>query len=92
MTDVDTILNRMREGPIHPALAGIDDAVLDRLGSIEPAAGRVPARAFFVATVAALSIGIAGSFVPGTPASATSRAAPLGTSSALAPSTLLGGG
>ena len=89
MTDIDAILNRVRESPIHPALAGIDDAVLDRLGRIDPVAGAVSPRAFLVATAAALSIGIAGSFVPGTQASAVSRAAPLGTPSALAPSTLL---
>jgi hypothetical protein len=91
MTKIDAELARLREMPVHPRLAWIDAAVL--AGVAIHAAGSRPlsATVFGMAAIAALTIGIAGSVLPGTPVSAA-PVAPFGTPPALAPSSLLGGG
>jgi hypothetical protein len=91
MTDIDAALARLRDVPVHPGLASIDAAVLERVAM--DAAGQHPlsVKAFGMAAIAALSLGIASSVIPGMPASAASIA-PFGTPPALAPSSLLGSG
>jgi hypothetical protein len=91
MTDIDATLDRLRMAAVHPALAEIDDAVLMRVRLQSPAGSPHRASGFVVAALVALGLGIAGSFVPGTPAQAAASPAPFGTPPALAPSTLLGG-
>ncbi|MGH6617841.1 hypothetical protein [Sphingomonas sp.] len=88
MNDIDAILARLRDAPVHPGLATIDAAVFDELAA-RAAAPPLSARAFGVAAVMALAIGIAGAALPGTSARAA-PISPLGAPSALAPSTLLG--
>jgi hypothetical protein len=91
MTNIDAELARLREMPVHPRLASIDAAVL--AGVAIHAAGSRPlsGTVFGMAALAALTIGIAGSALPGTPVRAASIA-PFGAPPALAPSSLLGGG
>lgn len=91
MTDIDAALARLREMPVHPRLASIDAAVL--AGVAMHAAGPRPlsGNVFGAAALAALTIGVVGSVLPGTPVRAAS-VAPFGTPPALAPSSLLGSG
>lgn len=91
MTDIDAALVRLREMPVHPRLASIDAAVLERVAI--DAAGQRPlsGTVFGMAAIAALSLGLASSLLSGLPVSAASIA-PLGTPPTLAPSSLLGGG
>lgn len=91
MTNIDAELARLREMPLHPRLASIDAAVLEgvaiRAAGSRPLSGTV----FGMTALAALTIGIASSALPGTPVRAASIA-PFGAPPALAPSALLGGG
>ncbi|MES2058049.1 MAG: hypothetical protein V4564_19075 [Pseudomonadota bacterium] len=89
MTDIDAMLARLRESPVHPGLETIDTAVMDALGARASAATRLNGTAFGVAAVMALVLGIVGSAYPASPARAASIS-PFGPPSALAPSTLLG--
>ena len=87
MTDIDVALARLSEMPVDPRLASIDAAVLDRLA--ETARSRPLSNGVFAwAALAALTIGIAGSALPGAPARASS-VTPFGTAPTLAPSSLL---
>ena len=88
MTDIDAMLARLRESPVHPGLAMIDASVLAELATCEKAPAPLGTRAFGMAAIMALAIGVAGSAFPGAPA--TAAVLPVGVSSALAPSTLLG--
>lgn len=89
MTDIDLALARLREMPVHPGLSSIDDKVLEcvaiRSAGAHPSSGTV----FGIAAIAALSMGIGSSVLPGMLGSAAS-AAPFGSPPALAPSSLLG--
>lgn len=90
MTDIDGALAAMRDMPVDPRLASIDTAVLAalaRTGRSRPLSGSV----FALAAVAALTVGIVGSTVPNSAASAA-PIAPFGTSPTLAPSALLSAG
>jgi hypothetical protein len=91
MTDIDGALERMRTASVHPALADIEGPLLARLRAQQATGDRLSTRSFVAAGLAALSLGIAGSLVPGAPAQAAASPAPFGTT-ALALSTLLGGG
>lgn len=90
MTDIDAMLARLRETPVHPDLAALDAAVLDELAA-RAESPPLSARAFSMAAVMALAVGIAGSALPGT-AARTAPISPFGAPPALAPSTLLGTG
>lgn len=88
MDDIDSALARLAGAPVPAALDGLEARVLARIGT-RPMA-REAGIGIGVVTIAALAIGVAGAGVPAT-ASAVSPLAPLGGSSALAPSTLLAG-
>ncbi len=91
MTDIDAALARLREMPVHPGLSSIDARVLERV-AMSVAGSHPPSSAIFgIAAVAALSLGVASSIMPGMPGK-TPPVAPFGTSAALAPSSLLGSG
>ena len=89
MTNIDAALARLREMPVHPDLASIDVAVMADLVA-RPSAS-VSGAMLGLAATAALLIGVAGSVIQPGPVRAAS-AAPFGTSTPLAPSTLLGSG
>lgn len=91
MTDIDATLAQLREMPVHPGLSSIDAAVLEQVAMRAAGSHPLSATVFGVAALAALTIGIASSVLPSTPASAAS-VAPFGTPPALAPSSLLGSG
>jgi hypothetical protein len=88
MDDIDSLLTRVRNVPLDPRLATIDDAVLAGLAR----QSQSPLSATTVAFVAvlSLSVGLLGSMAPAAPAQAAT-VFPLGAPAALAPSTLLGG-
>ncbi|MCI1270675.1 MAG: hypothetical protein LKM31_00405 [Sphingobium sp.] len=90
MTDIDRALARLRELPVHPGLGAIDGAVLEGLTSRALGSRPLSGSVFGLAALAALSIGIASSVIPGTPVRAAS-VTPFGAPSALVPSSLLGG-
>ncbi|WOK35894.1 hypothetical protein [Sphingomonas sp. C3-2] len=90
MTDIDAMLGRLRERPVHPELDAIDAAVMDTLAErARERSESLGARGLSMAAIVALIIGVAGSAVPGTPVRAASIS-PFGASPILAPSTLLG--
>lgn len=88
MADIDAILARLKDSPVHPGLSAIDAQVFDALAAraADPPLG---ARTFSLAAVAALAIGIAGAALPGGAVRAA-PISPLGAAPTLAPSTLLG--
>lgn len=92
MTNLDDILGRLGAAPVPAALADIDDAVLAGLARYRAATSAPSGRAMGVAAAVALGIGVAGATLPGTPAQAAPALSPFGTTAALAPSSLLGGG
>ena len=89
MTNLDALLDQIREAPLPARLATLDSAVLDSLAAA-PAPGPVMGRAGMVA-VAALAVGILGA-LPGARVGAAPAAPPLAAASPLAPSALLDGG
>lgn len=86
MDDLDRALARLAGTPAPPALDGIEDQVLARIGS-RPAV-RGMGFGIGVITVAALAIGMVGAELPATASPAVSLA-PIGGGSPLAPSALL---
>jgi hypothetical protein len=87
-TNLDDALQRMATEAPHRGLAGLEDRVLGAI-SQQPVAG------FGVSTTLgavglALALGVFSNVVPSTDAQAAPMLSPLGASSALAPSTLLG--
>ena len=88
MDDIDSLLSRMRDVPLDPRLAAIDDAVL--AGLAQRSQSSLSTTAVALVAVLSLGIGLAGSLAPAAPAQAAT-AFPLGAPVALAPSTLLGG-
>lgn len=88
MDDIDSALARLADAPVPPALEGLEARVLARISTRPQVRGA--GIGIGVVTIAALAIGMAGAGVPAT-ASAVAPLAPLGGSSALAPSTLLSG-
>ncbi|MEO6092734.1 MAG: hypothetical protein ABIT04_11265 [Novosphingobium sp.] len=89
MTDIDDALARLREMPVHPALASIDARVLERVAEYAAGAHPPSGSVFGIAAIAALSLGIASSALPAIPGNAAS-VAPFGSPPVLAPSSLLG--
>jgi hypothetical protein len=88
MTDLDTLLGRLRDAPLDPRLHGLDDRVMAEIARIQasPSVGKTT---FGIAALAALLIGIAGSGLPAASAGA-STITPFDARLALAPSSLLG--
>lgn len=87
MDDIDSLLSRMRDVPLDPRLASIDDAVL--AGLAQRSQSSLSTTAVALVGVLSLGIGFAGSLAPTAPARAAT-VFPLGAPAALAPSTLLG--
>lgn len=87
-TDLDDMLFRLASGAPHRGLAGLEDRVLDTIGSRY--AVHIGTGATLAAMAFALALGVASNFAPGSEAQG-SALAPLGVPSALAPSTLLVG-
>lgn len=87
MTDLDLLLGKLREEPVHPRLAFIDEAVLAELAQ-RKAIVPINRTGLGVAAVAALLVGLGGSVLTGAPADAA-PVSPLGVPATLAPSTLL---
>lgn len=90
MTDLDMLLGRLRDDPVHPGLAGIDDPVLEAVRRKAESGGGLSMRGVGLSAVVALGMGFAGSTLPAPSAHAGISSAPFGAPSALAPSTLLG--
>jgi hypothetical protein len=90
MSDIDSVLRRLSEQPVHPGLGEMDGAVMDALRARQAGEGRPDALMMSLAVVAALGIGLAGSTLPHRASERTVATAPFGAPSALAPSTLLG--
>lgn len=88
MTDLDTVLARLRDEPAHPGLGTLDSRVMAEIARLQ-AAPSLGAATFGVASAAALFIGVAGSALPMSSADA-SPMSPFDARLALAPSTLLG--
>ncbi len=88
MTDIDSMLSRLRELPTDPRLAKIDAAVLDGLERKLAAQASPSGMLYTGAAALALFAGIIGAALPGAPTTAASTF-PFGAPAALAPSTLL---
>lgn len=88
MTELDTLLGRLRDAPLDPRLHGLDSRVMAEIARIQatPSVGNTT---FGIAAVVALFIGIAGSALP-TASAGASTITPFDAPLALAPSTLLG--
>lgn len=91
MNDVDAMLARLRESPVHTDLSNIEAGVFDQLAVMTAAPPPLSGAVFTLAGVMALVIGIAGSAFPNMPEN-TAPLLPFGEPPALAPSTLLGVG
>lgn len=89
MTDIDAMLARLRESPVHPGLATMDAAIFDELTARASVPATLGAGGLSMVAAIALMIGVVGSALPGTPVKAASIS-PFGAPPALAPSTLLG--
>lgn len=89
MINLDDMLSQLGDAPVHPGLAAIDEAVLSGLAARQASIGASTLRPASVAAIAALVIGVASAGLSGSPAVAASSLTPFGSSSALAPSTLL---
>lgn len=89
MQNIDAALSRLREHPADPRLEQMDDAVLSALDHQRPHGAPLSGAVFGLAAGVALTIGLAGTAVPGSQAR-TAPLAPFGAPPALAPSTLLG--
>ena len=87
--DLDDALSRLASGAPHRGLADLEDRVLGALAS--PRTTVIGAGATLAAMGFALALGTVSNLAPASEALA-SPLSPLGVPSALAPSTLLGGG
>jgi len=86
--DIDAALRRLSAAPVHPGLAAIEDAVLERLHERAATPPFHGIRIGSIAAAAALMLGIA-SGIPVRASAASNTLSPFGPSSPLAPSTLL---
>ncbi|MCF8709648.1 hypothetical protein [Rhizorhapis sp. SPR117] len=90
MDDLDIILTRMRESPVHRGLTDMESAVIEGMAARRANAGAI--RNIAVVGIVALGIGMAsGQFSAGR-AEASVSAAPFGVPATLAPSSLLAAG
>jgi hypothetical protein len=87
MSDIDTMLARLRDAPVPARLATIDIAVMEELARLQ-SVPRLNGTVFGVAAAVALVIGIAASPFSGNPRE-TDPVSPFDARLALAPSTLL---
>ncbi|MGE4304976.1 hypothetical protein SAMN02927924_03966 [Sphingobium faniae] len=87
MSDIDTMLTRLRDAPVPARLATMDIAVMEELARLQ-SAPRLNGAVFGMAAAVALVIGIAGSAFSGSPRE-TDPVSPFDARLALAPSTLL---
>ena len=87
MTDLDTLLARLRDQPAPGDLAAIDAAVLDEL-SRRKAMHPIGPGAMSIAAACAMAVGIVSTVLPSRPVDA-STLSPFGMSPALTPSSLL---
>ena len=86
MANLDEMLTQLGNMPLHPRLAGIDEAVFAKLAGLDTSSAT---RSIALAAVAALAIGLVSTGLPGTPAAAAPSVTPFGAPPALAPSSLL---
>lgn len=89
MTDVDTLLSRIRHLPLDARVETIDEAIMARVAAGRPSP--VSVSAMTLVAVLSLAMGVMSAVVPAQRAQAATTL-PLGTSAALAPSSLLGAG
>ncbi|ARS28383.1 MAG: hypothetical protein KKD64_03735 [Alphaproteobacteria bacterium] len=87
MSDIDTMLARLRDAPVPARLAAIDIAIMEDLARLQ-SAPRLSGTVFGMAAAVALVIGIATSAVSLNPRE-TDPVSPFDARLALAPSTLL---
>lgn len=91
MTDVDTLLSRIRHLPLDARVETIDEAVMARVAAARPSPVSVSAGAMTLVAVLSLAMGVVSAIVPAQRVQAATTL-PLGTPAALAPSSLLGAG
>ncbi|MEO5707710.1 MAG: hypothetical protein ABIT10_06700 [Alteraurantiacibacter sp.] len=89
MHDIDGTLARLRNLPVDPRLAAMDEAVLNGLNRELAWRNRPSGGLYATAAAVALVTGVLGSAVPGGSATTATNPFPLGAAVALAPSTLL---
>lgn len=89
-TDLDGLLGRLRNEPVHPGLAGLEAVVFSRLASRPQISAASQLRLGAVAAFGAVLLGIASNGLT-QPAEASVTLSPFGPSNPLAPSTLLAG-
>ncbi len=87
--DLDTALGRLAHAPVPARLAALDLEPFDWLRD-QPRSQGAGFRLGAFAAIGAILIGVAGSTVPSGPAEARAILSPLGPTTPLAPSTLLG--
>ncbi|MEY4473186.1 MAG: hypothetical protein RL671_1490 [Pseudomonadota bacterium] len=87
MTDLDLILGKLREEPLHPRLALLDEAVLAELAQRQ-AIVPINRTGLGLAAVVALLVGLGGTIFAGATVN-SAPVSPLGVPATLAPSTLL---
>lgn len=89
MRDLDGMLARLADQPVHAGLAEMEGAVFDRIQERSRAGGGMTLGA--VAIAAALGMGVLGAGLPGGEVQASEPLSPLIADAPLAPSTLLVG-
>lgn len=89
-TDLDGLLSSLRTAPVHPGLAGMEEAVFRRLSARPQVSLAAQFRIGTAAAFAAVLLGIASNGLA-PPAGASPTLSPFAPSNPLAPSTLLVG-
>jgi len=89
-TDLDTLLDRLRTAPLHPGLAGLEEAVLSRIAARPQISVATQVRLGMAAAFGAVLLGVVSTGFP-PPAAASVTLSPFGPANPLAPSTLLVG-
>lgn len=89
-TDLDGLLSRLRTEPVHPGLAGLEEAVFKRLAARPQVSVGAQLRVGMAAAFVAVLLGVASNGLT-SPAEASATLSPFGPSNPLAPSTLLAG-
>lgn len=90
-TDLDRLLSRLRDEPVHPGLAGLEEAVFRGIAARPPISAGSQLRLGAITAFGAVLLGIASNGLT-RPAEASLTLSPFGPSNPLAPSTLLAGG
>ncbi len=89
MNNLEDMLARLGTESVHPRISKMDEGVLAGLSAHEAARRMSITRPLGAVALAALVVGVAGSGLSGAPAVAAPSLTQLGSSAALAPSTLL---